>query len=104
MTLRSIVRDGLIVVNTHGEIPDGTPVVILRDDKPRRKVKKEAKTKRSTSKKLPGGLGGWKDRKDIGDSGEYIRRPREDQRVKPPPDLAIRYPEGAAVWRLRWSR
>lgn len=79
MTLRSVVRDGLIVVNTHGEFPDGTPVVILRDDKPRRNGKKKAKTKarRSGSAKLPSGFGAWKDRTDIGDSAEYIGRMRE---------------------------
>ncbi|MBX3403252.1 MAG: hypothetical protein KF699_07570 [Phycisphaeraceae bacterium] len=51
MTLRSVVRDGLIVVNTHGEIPDGTPVVILRDDKPRRTGKKAKSAKQATTKK-----------------------------------------------------
>jgi hypothetical protein len=30
MTFRTVVRDGLIVINTHGEIPDGTPVELVR--------------------------------------------------------------------------
>lgn len=72
MTLRSVVRDGLIVVNTHGEIPDGTPVVILRDDQPRRGGKKAKPTAKRAKKKarsaakkplrdLPA-FGIWKDR------------------------------------------
>lgn len=51
MTLRTVVRDGLIVVNTHGEIPDGTPVVIMRDDRPRRSVKKAKGPAKRTAKK-----------------------------------------------------
>lgn len=55
MTLRSVVRDGLIVVNTHGEIPDGTPVVILRDDQPQRGGKKtKPPAKRAKKKKARG--------------------------------------------------
>lgn len=78
MTLRSVVRDGLIVVNTHGELPDGTPVVILRDDKPPvTKKKGRAKVKGAGKKVLPSGFGAWKGRDDIGDSAEYIRRARE---------------------------
>ena len=50
MTLRSVVRDGMIDVN--GEIPDGTPVRIVRDDKPRRSAKKaKAPAKRTAKKK-----------------------------------------------------
>jgi hypothetical protein len=29
MTFRSVVRDGIIVINTHGELPDGTPVEVV---------------------------------------------------------------------------
>ncbi len=52
MMLRTIVRDGLIVVNTHGELPDGTRVVIVRDDRPRQNAKKiMTPAKRATKKK-----------------------------------------------------
>ena len=30
MTFRATVRDGLIVINTHGELPDGTAVEVVR--------------------------------------------------------------------------
>jgi hypothetical protein len=79
MTFRTVVKDGLIVINTHGEIPDGTPVEVVRLDTGAKKVAKKAgKRDRSRAKAkdpLPG-FGGWKDRTDIKDAAEYARELR----------------------------
>jgi hypothetical protein len=42
MTFRGFVRDGKIVIDTHGELPDGTPVEALPLS-PKRKPKGKAK-------------------------------------------------------------
>lgn len=75
MTFRTVVRDGLIVINTHGELPDGTPVEVVRtpsaESNNTRTVKKRSKSARGASKPAGGvsdpieALAGiWKDRPD----------------------------------------
>ena len=68
MTFRAVVQDGLIVINTHGSIPDGTRVEVqpLLDKAPARK------TKRVTKGPLPA-FGGWKHRTDIKSSAAFAR-------------------------------
>jgi hypothetical protein len=69
MTFRTVVRDGLIVINTHGELPDGTPVEVVRTrsghksvSAPRRQVKKtKAPAKKKPIRELAF-FGMWKDR------------------------------------------
>jgi len=80
MTFRTTVRDGLIVVNTHGAIPDGTPVEIVRLDAP-----KKGRSKRATTKptRLPAGFGGWHHRTDIKDSAEFARTLRKRASRRP---------------------
>lgn len=67
---RTVVRDGLIVINTHGEVPDGTPVEVMRTadratnragKKAAKKSKKKSKQKTPPLDNLPG-FGMWKDR------------------------------------------
>lgn len=79
MTLRAVVQDGLIVVNTHGEIPDGTRVriVVPREAKaPQRRTR--SVSKRSLAAKADFGFGMWKRRTDIKDSAEYARGLRKE--------------------------
>ncbi len=68
MTFRAVVQDGLIVINTHGSIPDGTRVEVqpLRTNAPARKPKRTAKAP------LPA-FGGWKHRTDIKNSAAFAR-------------------------------
>lgn len=84
MILRAIVQDGLIIVNTHGEIPDGTQVEIVLPN-PRKKSKKSAparrgspkpsKSQRGRSAPTPG-FGMWADRQELEPSAEAVDRLR----------------------------
>jgi len=74
MIFRTTVKDGLIIINTHGKIPDGTPVEVVRVKPPRKKsaakkpVKKKAtgrKAKKTDAAEAFQSLAGiWKDRPD----------------------------------------
>lgn len=75
MTFPTVVRDGLIVINTHGEIPDGTPVEVVRLKKGTKKTSKRTRKASSSKDPLPG-FGGWKHRTDIKDTAEYARELR----------------------------
>lgn len=90
MTLRTIVRDGLVAVNTHGQIPDGTPVEIVRLDKPEKIPAKKKLAKKSLSKRpkiskkkqdpFDQFYGMWKDRADWkGRSTEKIAQELREQ-------------------------
>jgi len=90
MTFRATVRDGLIVINTHGELPDGTTVEVVRAVvKPKAKGRSGGRTSkaRATRKKakddLPG-FGGWAQRTDIKDPVAYARqlRRRVSRRIR----------------------
>ena len=65
-----MVHDGLIVINTHGSIPDGTRAEVqpLRDHAPT----PPRKTKRAAKGPLPAS-GGWKRRTDINNSATIAR-------------------------------
>ena len=90
MTFRAIVRDGLIVVNTHGEVPDGTPVeILLPHGSPTKGNRKRPLTKKAR-KKGPGrptdplfGFGMWKHRTDIKDSAAFARELRRRTSRRP---------------------
>ncbi len=68
MSFRAIVQDGLIVINTHGKIPDGTPVRVVADEPARRKAapKRAAKKPRRRRTEVPleelPAFGMWKNR------------------------------------------
>jgi hypothetical protein len=86
MTLRAVVHDGLIVVNTHGAIADGTTVEILvpaeaRSSKPTKRAARAGKTrvKGSTKSHVPG-FGMWADRTDLGTSEDAVDRLRKQTR------------------------
>jgi hypothetical protein len=84
MTFRTVVKDGLIVINTHGEIPDGTPVEVVLSSN---RTGGEKGTRRSKSKAptVPEfGFGMWEHRKDIKDAAEFARelRVRTSRRVR----------------------
>lgn len=67
MNFRAVVRDGLIVVNTHGTLPDGTAVEV--SVAARAKRAKTAKKKRRTGPARPPhtpGYGMWADREELG--------------------------------------
>ena len=53
MTFRTIVRDGMININTHGELPDGTPVEALpiQQSPPRRGSAQRASAKKAAPKR-----------------------------------------------------
>jgi hypothetical protein len=97
MTFRTVVRDGLIVINTHGEVPDGTPVRIVlpagnAGAAPARRRTSGSKAgkrgARGRAEKRVGATGGrqrslpefgfglWKHRSDIGDTAEFARELR----------------------------
>lgn len=88
MTYRAIVQDGLIVFNTKGAIPDGTPVEITvarsRANAPSR-VSKGGKAKPSSRHtttpptRVPG-FGMWADRKDLGPAESAVERLRASTR------------------------
>jgi hypothetical protein len=80
MTFRAIVKDGRIVVDTHGALPDGTEVRITRARKSRRGASGDRDSKkRGTGKARPRlrGAGIWAHRGDIVDSVEFARSLRE---------------------------
>lgn len=95
MTFRTTVQDGLIVINTHGEIPDGTVVEVLPVQ--RNGAAKPQATKRGSKKKsnargrarvsdehpLPG-FGSWKHRTDIVDTAAYARDLRKRASIRKP--------------------
>ena len=68
MTFRTVVQDGLIVVNTHGALPDGTAVDVVpaRRARPRKgESRKPSAGSKSPKKKRLRDLaffGMWKDR------------------------------------------
>ncbi len=83
MTFRAVVRDGMIAINTHGQLPDGTEVEVLPVNRPapRRKGKKKAakaasrtrgsssrgragKSAKASADPLDSLIGIWKDRPD----------------------------------------
>ena len=85
MTLRAIVHDGLIVVNTHGAIADGTTVEIVVSNgvpnvpkgrgakSPSAKGKKSSRRAKTTE--TPG-YGMWADRAELGPSEDAVDRLR----------------------------
>lgn len=77
MNFRAVVRDGLIVVNTHGTLPDGTAVEV--SVAARAKRTKPAKNKRRTgparSTHTPG-YGMWADREELGAPDTAVSRLR----------------------------
>ena len=85
MTLRAVVRDGLIVINTHGQIPDGTPVEVL----PIRKRAASRTGGRRGSRNGKGssapefGFGTWSHRTDIKDAAVFARRLRSKVSRRP---------------------
>lgn len=80
MNFRAVVRDGLIVVNTHGTLPDGTAVEV--SVAARAKRKKKAKTARNTRTTGPAqpphtpGYGMWADREELGAQDAAVSRLR----------------------------
>lgn len=90
MTFRTTVRDGLVVFNTHGQIPDGTPVEILpmRSGGTRRvstaktasssarAAKSRVSARKKTVRSPDFGFGMWKHRRDIGDTAAFARELR----------------------------
>lgn len=82
MNFRTVVQDGLIVVNTHGALPDGTPVRVsvakpAKVTKPAGTDKKGKTPRRSVagSAHVPG-FGMWADRHDLGSSEVALTRLR----------------------------
>lgn len=84
---RAVVQDGLIVINTHGALPDGTLVEVIPrpEDASRpstqphaahRSKSKQKKTAKRTERHPLFGFGMWKDRTDIGDTAEFSRELR----------------------------
>ncbi len=88
MTFRTVVKDGLIVINTHGEIPDGTPVEVVLASNGTGEKKSMSKGSRRSKGKAPKmaefGFGMWKHRKDIVDTAEFSRelRIRSSRRIR----------------------
>ncbi|MGH7132970.1 MAG: hypothetical protein ACREJO_13600 [Phycisphaerales bacterium] len=88
MTFRAIVKDGLIVVNTHGALADGTTVEILvpGGTSKRRGTKKKSSstTKKPAPRRTKGGqtpgFGIWADRADLGTSDQAVDRLRASTR------------------------
>lgn len=86
------MRDGLIVINTHGTVADGTTVEVVRVAtrtprgsaakasvaKPGRKSagKKPPRAKSGAAATIPG-YGGWAHRKDIKDTVEFAAQLRQ---------------------------
>ena len=84
MTFRAIVQDGLIVVNTHGTIPDGTPVNISVAKPKRRSPQKQPKRKKASRKNVRRTplFGIWADRDELGTPEEAVDRLRALTRRK----------------------
>lgn len=82
MTFRAVVQNGLIVVNTHGVLADGTTVEILVAREKRTRSAKKAKTvkagakKRSSGNSHTPGFGMWADRSDLGTPEQAVERLR----------------------------
>lgn len=72
MTFRAVVRDGMININTHGELPDGTVVEVSpvrrrarkTSTRSARKSTKATKTAKTKANPLLALAGIWKDRPD----------------------------------------
>lgn len=62
MTYRGTVRNGVIVLS-NAELPEGMSVRVSPESSPKRKRIRKPRTRRSTSRPLPG-FGMWKDRKE----------------------------------------
>ena len=67
MTFRTTVRDGMININTRGEIPDGEVVEIVRigpasSKSTAKTVKRSRATKRPKKDPFLAAFGAWKDR------------------------------------------
>lgn len=81
MTFRAVVQDGLIVVNTHGALADGTTVEIMISDEKRatKKIRKGVRSKKpgkhARSAHTPG-YGMWVDRADLGTPEQAVDRLR----------------------------
>lgn len=77
MTFRTVVRDGLIVINAHGEIPDGTRVEVVlsgHGGAVREAPAKGSRRGKSKAPKVPEfGFGTWKHRKDTKDAAGFAR-------------------------------
>jgi hypothetical protein len=77
MTFRAVVQDGLIVVNTHGTIPDGTPVDISiakrKRGTPKRPARKRAVSSRKNARRTPL-FGIWADWDELGGPEEALDR------------------------------
>jgi hypothetical protein len=79
MTFKAIVQDGLIIVNTHGTVPDGTAVEVEIVRKTKARAKPAA---RKPKGKLPG-FGMWAHRKDLegDDPVKLLRAKRRERRL-----------------------
>lgn len=77
MTFRAVVQDGLIVINTHGAIPDGTTVRVVRAGAPRKVAKTASRATKGPRAK---------------EAGKPVRRVAQ----KPHPLLAL-----AGIWKDR---
>lgn len=82
--LRAIVQDGLIVVNTHGAIADGTTVEIsvaqVGTGKKKSGAAKSTKKKKSSKPSHAPGYGIWADRSELGSPEEAVDRLRAKTR------------------------
>lgn len=64
MTFRAIVQDGFIVINTRGELPDGTRVRVIREGRlarAKKPIKSPRTPKQAALADLPA-IGMWKNR------------------------------------------
>ena len=77
MSFRTTVKDGLILVNTHGEIPDGTPVEISVGKSPAKAKPRPGQKKKSARRRQrTPAFGIWADRKELGSPEEAVDRLR----------------------------
>lgn len=72
MTFRGIVKNGVIVLQSDAELPEGTSVRVTPSRGPSKKSGKAAK-----EKQLPG-FGAWSHRKDIKDGASFARKLRKN--------------------------
>jgi hypothetical protein len=93
MMFRTVVQDGLIVVNTHGALPDGTAVKIVVPKAPRARgaAKEPTRSKKKGARKSGAGRAGtghtpgygmWADRKELGAPETAVDRLRDLTRRK----------------------
>ena len=76
MNFRAVVQDGLIVVNKHGALPDGTRVeVSVMKGQRKSGAAVGKKVRKSASRRTPG-YGMWADRDELGAPEEAVDRLR----------------------------